>query len=351
MPETDNYTLNEVAVSDRKAGIGGSDVAALLNMDPYRTAVDVWNEKLGNPAAERSPQAKRALDRGARLEPIIRALYQQWCVEQGRQVKVMTNNVVMFRSTHCPWMVAHLDGTVDDVAEPGLGVLECKHAGLALFATIKRDGLPYHWLLQVQHYLYVTGRTWADVAVLNSERWELLVVRVTADLSLQQALVQLEAAFWHMHVLTKDPPPLVAAQSEVPLPATTSSIQQMTDPVFANAVRLWLDATETEKAAEALKEAARTEMLAAIGRRLGVYEGAGVRVYYQQVSRAGRFDKEALRRLGAIDPLALQVWAQGKNLDLPQLEQVMLDLTQFEQPPSTYEQLRVYPLAPAKEDA
>jgi putative phage-type endonuclease len=343
---TDTYTVERTEVSARGTGIGGSDVAALVNMDPYRTAFDVWEEKVNGVKPTFAPGAKRWLDRGHRLEPIINAMYQESCAENGTRV-VVTTTPLMYRSAKCPWMVAHLDGTVEDANEDDVGVLECKHANLALYATIKRDGLPYHWLLQVQHYLFVTGREWADVAVLNAERWELLVVRVRADDKLRQALVALEADFWHSHVLAKAPPPVVpVSQPEVPLPAATSGVQQMTDPAFANAVRLWLDAKATEDAAESLKEAARVEMLAAIGRRLGVYEGAGVRVYYTQATRTGRFDKDALRRLGAIDPMALQLWAQGKHLDLPQLEQVMLDLTQFEQPPTTYEQLRVYPVAP-----
>lgn len=343
--EAPSFIVEQVPVTDRTSGIGGSDVAALVNMDPYRTAFDVWEEKRGRQPAAPPPAAQRWLDRGRRLEPVIREMYTE---QAGEGVKVTHAPNVLYRSAQCPWMVAHLDGVIDDVAASGPGLLECKHASLALFATIKRDGLPYHWLLQVQHYLYVTGWTWADVAVLNSERWELLTVRVTADDAVQQALLTIEASFWHANVLGGVEPPAFIAVAEQALPATTSAVQTIDTPAFANAVRLWLDAKETEDAAAALRDSARVEMLAAIGNHLGVYEGAGVRVYYTKTVRGGRFDKDALRRLGAIDPLALQTWAQGKNLDLPQLEQVMLDLTQFEQPPVEYEQLRVYPL-PSKE--
>lgn len=31
----------------RRQGIGGSDVAAVLGLSPWKTALDVWNDKLG----------------------------------------------------------------------------------------------------------------------------------------------------------------------------------------------------------------------------------------------------------------------------------------------------------------
>lgn len=31
----------------RRRGIGGSDVAAVLQLSPWRTPLDVWNDKLG----------------------------------------------------------------------------------------------------------------------------------------------------------------------------------------------------------------------------------------------------------------------------------------------------------------
>ena len=31
----------------RRTGIGGSDVAAVLGLNPWKTPLDVWNDKLG----------------------------------------------------------------------------------------------------------------------------------------------------------------------------------------------------------------------------------------------------------------------------------------------------------------
>ena len=36
----------------RKTGIGGSDIAAILGLSPYRTPVDVWAEKTGRATAQ-----------------------------------------------------------------------------------------------------------------------------------------------------------------------------------------------------------------------------------------------------------------------------------------------------------
>ena len=68
------------------------------------------------------------------------------------------------------------------------------------------DTIPDEYMLQVQHYMAVTGFTGAYIAVLiggNTFRWRF----AERDEELISMLIELEAAFWH-HVEDMTPPPL-----------------------------------------------------------------------------------------------------------------------------------------------
>lgn len=57
---------------DRTKTIGGSDVAAIMGLSPWRSPLDVWREKALGEADERDTPAMRA---GVRFEPIILGRY------------------------------------------------------------------------------------------------------------------------------------------------------------------------------------------------------------------------------------------------------------------------------------
>lgn len=66
-------TDREAFLADRRKGIGGSDLAAIVGIDPKKTAYQLWREKLGLPADDQGkPFARR---RGNFLEPAILAKY------------------------------------------------------------------------------------------------------------------------------------------------------------------------------------------------------------------------------------------------------------------------------------
>ncbi len=59
----------------RPHGIGGSDIAALLGLSPYKTALQLWAEKVGHPGALQ-PQGIH-LRFGQHLEPFVASEYEQ----------------------------------------------------------------------------------------------------------------------------------------------------------------------------------------------------------------------------------------------------------------------------------
>ncbi|MPV64327.1 lambda-exonuclease family protein [Burkholderia sp. BE17] len=189
----------------RRTGIGGSDAAAAVGLNPYMSALELWLDKTGraeglprpDPADTTSPTYW-----GTLLEPIIAAVYTQ---QTGNKVRKV--NAVL-RHASIPWMLANIDREV--VGVPDVQILECKTAG-EYGARLWREGVPEYVQIQVQHQLAVTGKTAAHVAVLLCGQ-ALEVHRIERDDALIGRLIELEARFWRF-VETDTPPPADGSES------------------------------------------------------------------------------------------------------------------------------------------
>ena len=92
-----------------------------------------------------------------------------------------------------------------DLPDLGMCIFEAKTAS-AYKAGEWEDSIPAEYMLQVQHYLEVTGYNAAYIAVLiggNTFRWKL----IERDDELISMLIELESAFWN-HVRERTAPPL-----------------------------------------------------------------------------------------------------------------------------------------------
>ncbi|MBR8087521.1 YqaJ viral recombinase family protein [Burkholderia vietnamiensis] len=189
----------------RKTGIGGSDAAAAVGLNPYMSPLELWLIKTGRDADLPKPDPDDTSEPvywGTLLEPIVAASYTK---QTGNRVRRI--NAVL-RHPAIPWMLANLDREV--IGVPDVQILECKTAG-EFGARLWRDGLPEYVTLQVQHQLAVSGKQAADVAVLLCGQ-RLEVHRIERDDALIARLIELEAAFWR-YVETDTPPPADGSES------------------------------------------------------------------------------------------------------------------------------------------
>ncbi|PNE75420.1 endonuclease [Burkholderia thailandensis] len=183
----------------RRTGIGGSDAAAAVGLNPFKSQTELWLEKSGREAGlpKSDPNdTSEPVFWGSMLEPIVAAAYT---LKTGRRVRKV--NAVLRHPT-VPFMLCNLDREV--VGVPDVHILGCKTAG-EFGARHWQDGVPEYVQLQVQHQLAVTGKRAADVAVLLCGQ-QLAVHRIERDDDLIARLIQLEAEFWR-YVETDTPPP------------------------------------------------------------------------------------------------------------------------------------------------
>lgn len=189
----------------RKTGIGGSDAAAAVGLNPYKSMLELWLEKTGRDAELEKPNPNDTTHPvfwGTLLEPIVAAAYSQ---QTGNRVRKV--NAVLRHPT-VPFMLANLDREVTGLAD--VQILECKTAG-EFGSRLWRDGVPEYVQLQVQHQLAVTGKQAAHVAVLLCGQ-KLDVHRIERDDELISRLVDLEGRFWQ-YVESDTPPPADGSDS------------------------------------------------------------------------------------------------------------------------------------------
>ncbi|ALJ71651.1 YqaJ viral recombinase family nuclease [Burkholderia pseudomallei] len=189
----------------RRTGIGGSDAAAAVGLNPYMSPLELWLDKTGRADGLPRPDPEDTTSPtywGTLLEPIVAAVYTKQTGNKVRRV-----NAVL-RHPSVPFMLANLDREV--VGARDVQILECKTAG-EFGARLWRNGVPEYVELQVQHQLAVTGKTAAHVAVLLCGQ-ALEVFRIERDEGLIARLVELEERFWRF-VETDTPPPADGSES------------------------------------------------------------------------------------------------------------------------------------------
>jgi putative phage-type endonuclease len=163
-----------------RRGIGGSDIASVMDLNPWKSAYTLFMEKSGK--AWQDIPSTIPMQLGTAFEPVIRKLFAD---NNSEWLKVHETGT--WASKEDPRAVANLDGIIE-WDDGSLGVLEIK------FSRQYWDKLPEHYNLQVQHYLWVLGlKRGVVVAVAGGDWKEFEVVR---DDSLVEAMKSRLQAFY-----------------------------------------------------------------------------------------------------------------------------------------------------------
>lgn len=177
----------------RKQGIGGSDAAAILGINPWKTPMDVWLEKTGE--FEDEPRDNEKMYWGNVLEDVVA---KEFSIRTG--LRVRRRNAILKHKKH-NFMIANVDRLVIG-HKAGL---ECKTAGH--YASDDWEmGVPEFYQAQVQHYMAVTGYEAWYVAVLIAGQ-EFKFFKLTRDNQFIKDMIDAERDFWQK-VQNMTPPPI-----------------------------------------------------------------------------------------------------------------------------------------------
>lgn len=204
-------------LEERRRGIGGSDVAAIAGIDEYSSPIKVYLIKTGQFSP---PEAGEAAYWGNQLEDVVAKEFLKRYIndnidqfnEIGKMPKVQRCNKMFCHDDH-DFMFANLDREIICPIK-GKGILECKTANQFMSDEWAGEDVPNKYLLQVQHYLSITGYSYAYIAVLiGGQKFKYYFIPRHEEMI--EYIIDIESAFWNNHVIPKIPPVIDGQDSTV----------------------------------------------------------------------------------------------------------------------------------------
>ena len=217
----------------RRKGIGGSDAAAIAGLSPWKSPIAVWLEKTGQAEPEEPGEAAYW---GTVLEDVVA---REFSLRTG--LKTRRRNAILQHPKY-EWMIANVDRFV--VGE-NIG-LECKTTSAYNAKEWEGDEIPAQYIVQVQHYMAVTGaKSWWIAVLIGGQKF--LYKKVERDDELIEQLIEIERDFWENHVVKNVPPELDGS------PASTELVKRMYPQATLPTIDLPSQASELIEQLESIK--------------------------------------------------------------------------------------------------
>jgi putative phage-type endonuclease len=208
--------LTEKQLEERRGYIGGSDVGPILGYSKWRSALDVYREKVDGDYIDSSGNS--FIYWGNKAEPMIREVF-----EELTGYKVSLPESVKLHKDH-----AFLGANVDGIVNEGEAILEIKtvspfarkHWGTPDDGLEEKYGIisnsngfknsrgyiPESYLFQCALYSAIYEIDKVYIAVYFGNDMPLRIYQYDRDSELEEILLEKMAAFWHNHILKQIPP-------------------------------------------------------------------------------------------------------------------------------------------------
>ena len=180
----------------RRQGITGSDIGAICFLNPYKTPLEVYLDKVSE--EEHQDISSEPIYWGNRLEDVIA---DEYAIRQNVKVSVEPN---ILQHKEYDFILGSIDRWVND----GEYILECKTIGSRLInqlGEVGTDQIPSYWLAQVAWYVAITDTPKADIAVLAAGQ-DFRIYTYNRDKNLEEKLIKIARNFWHNHIEKRVPP-------------------------------------------------------------------------------------------------------------------------------------------------
>ena len=215
---------------DRKSYIGGSDVAAILGVSPWKSQFQLYQEKIGEFQEEITPAKQKLFDRGKRWEPVVIDMLVDELQSLGHDVHILDRNKRYKDPVH-DFIAAEIDLELIVDGEEFNGEMKTVHPFAAKdWGDENTDEIPVYYTAQCLHGQMVVGRNRTIVAALIGAD-DLRVHFVDRDEEMIRIMRQKEIEFWARvknrdapepttaddikHLFTKDSGSAVEANSEI----------------------------------------------------------------------------------------------------------------------------------------
>ena len=284
----------------RRAGLGGSDMGAILGLSKFKTPVDVWMEKTGRSEGSTETLQMRF---GNYAEEFVA---REYCAKTGHAVQRFTS---MLRHPDAPIL-----GNVDRLVVPAgakiaahkseirtdLG-LECKTA--SAFAAMDAaewgdegtDLVPPSYLVQCTTYMALTGCQAWDLAVLFGNQ-EVRVYHMQRDRELEAEIIARASEWWNRHVIADVPPaPTCDADVRSLFPTSTAGKTVEADAEVLSIVESLRKAKSAAKQYEEIADGAELVIKSALGDAEALTLNGKPLITWKSSKPSQRFDTTAFK--------------------------------------------------------
>ncbi len=179
--------MQNAGIMDRTKYIGGSDVAGILGISPWRTPLEVYLDKVQPRVKPVDPSKQKVFTRGKRMEPYVIDLLSE---ETGMEI-VHRGNRYIHRDYD--FIAAEIDAEAasgENIEIKTVSPFKAKEWG-----EIQTDAIPVHYTAQAMHGLMVTNKQVCVFGVLIGGD-DFRIYRVERDEETIQAILEKEIAFW-----------------------------------------------------------------------------------------------------------------------------------------------------------
>lgn len=162
----------------RQYHVGASDAGTIMNLNPFTSRLNLWEEKTLGWERKINDNMKR----GHKMEVPARAEYQ---LLKGEFFYPM-----VAESSHLPWMSASFDGMTKDLAK----AVEIK-CGRSSHKLAMGGMIPPYYFAQLQHQMYVAELDCIDYYSFNGKNG--ILITVGADEDFMMEMLDKENEFWY----------------------------------------------------------------------------------------------------------------------------------------------------------
>lgn len=185
--------------------VGGSDVATILGLNPYKSAVELYHEKRGTIDVEDFSE-NLPVEAGNVLEDGIAELAGKHMARHwNRSVKLRRCNLTLSHPKY-DWLTVHIDR---DVVGEERGV-ELKNVGYQAarnWGPAFTDEIPNYYIPQPMTYMLIKGYpVWTVAGYFGGA--DLRLYELERDKDWDEIIVGRTHNFWYEHVLKGIPPPV-----------------------------------------------------------------------------------------------------------------------------------------------
>lgn len=279
--------------SIRSKGIGASEIAAIVGLDPRRGPFDIWAEKLGK-VSPRDPDAR--MRAGKKMERVIAELYGEECSHPVKWLDVTMQNGKR------PWQVYTPDAVTDYPAGELCWLIECKAVAYDQahhWGEPSTDEIPTQYLTQCHWQMSASGFDRVDVAAFFGG-FDLRVYTVRKDAEIEAALLEAGELFWKRHIVEGIEPEIGATETAARylrerFPRPTANLREATPEELEMALE-YRDADEVYKLAEKKRDTLKMQLAERIGDAEGITFPGGKITYKLVKGCTYTVTKEASRR-------------------------------------------------------